>query len=312
MYYRKLGNSGLKVSVIGLGTNQFGGKVNVKQAAAIIDAAIDAGVNLLDTANIYQQGRSEEAIGKAVNGNREKVLIATKAFHQVEPGGPNDRGNSRKHIMAAIDASLERLQTDYVDLYQFHSWDENTPIEESMQALDDLIRAGKVRYIGASNFSAWQLTQANAIARQNGWTQFVSLQPHYHMLERGIEAEIIPACQYLNIGILPYFPLAGGFLTGKYQQASSPPKGSRGEESPYVQKYFSDKNYEIIDQLSQFAEAQNHSLNELAHAWLLAQPQISSVISGATKVAQVQANVASHTWVFKQEEIEKVNRILEQ
>ena len=312
MKYRNLGNSGLKVSLLGLGTNQFGGKVSPKEAAAIIDAAIDGGVNFLDTANMYQQGRSEEAIGKAIQGKRSSILIATKVFHKVAPGGPNDYGSSRKHIFAAIEDSLKRLKTDYVDLYQLHFWDENTPLEESMQALDDLIHAGKIRYIGASNFSAWQLTQANAIARQNGWTQFVSLQPHYHLLAREIEAEIIPACQYLKVGILPYFPLAGGFLTGKYKEGSAPPKGSRGEDSEHVQQYFTSRYYKIIRQLADFAKKQGYSLNVLAHAWLMAQKQISSVISGVSKVAQIQANIASLAWEMSTQEVEEINQILEQ
>jgi aryl-alcohol dehydrogenase-like predicted oxidoreductase len=311
MKYRNLGNSGLKVSVIGLGTNQFGSKVSPKETANIIAAARDGGVNLLDTANIYQKGRSEKAIGKAIKGNRDAVLIATKVFHTVEPGGPNDGGSSRKHIFTAIEDSLKRLDIDYVDLYQLHSWDENTPLEESMQALDDLVREGKTRYIGASNFSAWQLTQANAIARQNGWTQFVSLQPHYHLLARGIESEIIPACQYLNVGILPYFPLAGGFLTGKYSEGSPPPKGSRGEQSGYVQKYFTEQNYNIIGRLSDYAQEHGHSLNNLAHAWLVTQKQVSSVISGATKVSQVKANIGSIAWEMSAKEKEEINQILE-
>lgn len=312
MKYRNLGNSGLKVSVIGLGTNQFGGKVSPKEAAAIIDAAIDGGINLLDTANMYQQGRSEEAIGQAIKGKRDAVLIATKVFHETAPGGPNDSGGSRKHIFAAIEDSLKRLNTDYIDLYQLHAWDEHTPLEESMQALDDLIRAGKIRYIGASNFSAWQLTQANAIARENGWAQFISMQPHYHLLARDVESEMIPACQYLGVGILPYFPLAGGFLTGKYKEDAAPPKGSRGEESPYVQKYFTQQNYKIINHLIDYAQEHGHSLNDLAHAWLIAQKQISSVISGATKVAHVQANMASLSWEMSGEEVGEINQILEQ
>jgi aryl-alcohol dehydrogenase-like predicted oxidoreductase len=311
MQYRNLGSSGLKVSAIGLGTNQFGGKVSFKSSADIIDAAIDAGVNFLDSANIYQKGRSEEAIGKAIQGKRDRVLIASKVFHPVEPRGPNDRGSSRNHIMQAVEASLKRLNTDYLDLYQLHSWDESTPLEESMQTLDDLVRAGKVRYIGASNFTAWQLSQANAVAGENGWTSFVSIQPHYHLLERNIEAELIPACKYLNIGILPYFPLAGGFLTGKYKEGKAAPKGTRGEESPYVQKYFTKENFKVIYLLSKLAKDSGHSLNELAHAWLLAQPQISSVISGATKVEHVLENISADAWQLTTKENDQIGTILD-
>ena len=311
MRYRRLGRSGLQVSAIGLGTNQFGGKVSPKSAAQIIHAAIDEGVNFLDTANMYQGGRSEEAIGAALKGRREEILIATKVFQPVPPGGPNDQGSSRVHILRAVEDSLQRLATDYIDLYQLHRWDENTPLEESMAALDDLIRAGKVRYIGCSNFAAWQLTQANALADLHNWTAFISIQPHYHLLEREVEAEIIPACQYLDVGILPYFPLAGGFLTGKYAPGQAAPKGSRGEESPYVQQYFTNENYAIVGQLTRFAEERGHTLNELAHAWLLAQPQISSVISGATSVEHVQANTRAIAWELNAEDLEAIRTILE-
>jgi aryl-alcohol dehydrogenase-like predicted oxidoreductase len=311
MQYRRLGKSGLKVSEFGIGTNQFGGKVKQKDTSAILDAAIDAGVNFIDTADVYQAGRSEEAIGTALEGKRAKVLIATKVYNPVEPRGPNDQGSSRLHIMQGLEASLKRLKTDYVDLYQLHRWDEETPIEESMRALDDLIRAGKVRYIGASNFTAWQLAEANAVARVNGWTEFIAIQPHYHMLERAIEAELLPASAYFNIGVLPYFPLAGGFLTGKYQEGKAAPSGSRGESSPYVQKYMTPQNYELLDKLATFAESHKRTINDLAHAWLLAQPPVSTVISGATSVDQVLSNISAHDWELSEEDLLTVNKLLE-
>jgi aryl-alcohol dehydrogenase-like predicted oxidoreductase len=310
MHYRRLGSSGLKVSAIGLGTNQFGGKVDFATAKNIIQAALDVGVNFIDTADTYQGGRSEEAIGKAVAGKREQVLIATKVRHRLSDA-PNDAGASRQHILAEVDNSLRRLDSDYIDLYQIHSWDDETPIEETLRALEDLLRSGKVRYIGASNFSAWQLTWSNALTELKGWTQFVSIQPHYHMLERGIERELIPACQYFGIGILPYFPLAGGFLTGKYKRGEAAPKGSRGESSAYVQRYMTPKNFDKIEKLSDFAEANGHALNELAQAWLLSQPQVSSVISGATKVEHVQSNARAADWELSKEELDQVQAILE-
>jgi aryl-alcohol dehydrogenase-like predicted oxidoreductase len=181
-----------------------------------------------------------------------------------------------------------------------------------MRALDDLIQVGKVRYIGASNFTAWQLVEANAAARVNGWTEFSSIQPHYHMLERSIEAELLPASQYFNIGVLPYFPLAGGFLTGKYQLGKAAPTGSRGESSPYVQKYMTPQNYTLLDKLSNFAKMQERTINDLAHAWLLAQPQVSSVISGATSVDQVLSNVSAHDWELSQEDLLTVNKYFEE
>ena len=311
MHYRRLGSSGLKVSAIGLGTNQFGGKVDFGTAKNIIQAALDSGVNFIDTADTYQGGRSEEVIGKAVAGKREQVLIATKVEHRLSDA-PNDAGASRKHILAGVENSLRRLGSEYIDLYQIHSWDDETPIEETLSALEDLLRSGKVRYIGASNFSAWQLTWSNALAELKSWTKFVSIQPHYHMLERGIERELIPACQYFGIGILPYFPLAGGFLTGKYKRGQAPPKGSRGESSAYVQRYLTPENFNKIEELSEFAQANGHAPNELAQAWLLAQPQISSVISGATKVEHVQSNVRAADWELSKEELAQIQSILEQ
>ena len=310
MQYRYLGKSGLKVSEIGLGTNQFGGKVSSKEAANIIHGAIDAGVNFIDTADIYQNGNSEESIGAALKGRRQGAVIATKVHNAVEPRGPNDRGSSRQHIFQGVDASLRRLQSDTIDLYQLHNWDEHTPIIETMRALDDLIRVGKVRYIGASNFNAWQLTEANAVARQNGWTEFISIQPHYHMLERSIEDELLSACVYFNIGVLPYFPLAGGFLTGKYLEGKAAPKGSRGENSPYVQKYMTSENFALLDQLTNLAESHGRRLNALAHAWLLAQGQISSVISGATSVDQVLSNISAQDWKLSGEDLAAVNELL--
>jgi aryl-alcohol dehydrogenase-like predicted oxidoreductase len=310
MQYRRLGLSGLKVSTIGLGTNQFGGKVDLDETKNIISAALDAGINFIDTADKYQEGRSEEFIGAALQGRREKALVATKVFHKMGDG-PNDSGVSRQHIFSGVEASLRRLKTDYIDLYQIHRWDEESPIDETMRALDDLVRVGKVRYIGASNFSAWQLTHANALAELRGWTKFVSIQPHYHLFEREIEIELIPACKYFGIGILPYFPLAGGFLTGKYKQGEPAPAGSRGETSQYVQGYMTPENYAKLAQLTKFAEECGHRLNELAHAWLLAPPMVSSVISGATKVEHVQANAAAGEWALSSDEVERVNQILE-
>lgn len=309
MEYRNLGHAGLKVSAIGLGTNQFGGKVDQETANDILAAAQQSGLNLIDTADVYQKGRSEETIGQAIKGRRSAWLIATK-FRHPTGDGPNDKGASRHHILEAVHASLRRLDTDYIDLYQIHRWDGEVRLEETMRALEDLIRSGKVRYIGASNFSAWQLTRANAIAEMHNWTPFVSIQPHYHMLERKIEEELIPACQFFNIGILPYFPLAGGFLTGKYRRGEAPPPGSRGETSPYVQRYLTEANFDKLEKLAAFAEARGRTLNELAHAWLLAQPQVACVISGATRVEQVLANAKAGDWALNEEEKE-VRKILE-
>ncbi|HRW49777.1 MAG: aldo/keto reductase [Caldilinea sp.] len=309
MNYRSLGRSGLQVSVIGLGTNQFGGKVDQAGVNEIIDGALDLGINFIDTADVYQQGRSETALGVALKGKWERVVLATKAFFPTGDG-PNDKGVSRYHLVNAVEASLRRLQSDHIDLYQMHRWDDATPIEETLRALDDLVRSGKVRYVGASNYMAWQLARANLLAEFNHWTPFVSIQNHYHMFEREQESEMIPFCNAHNIGILPFFPLAGGFLTGKYKRGEGAPAGSRGESSPYVQAYMTDANFDKLEALEAWSAARSRTLGELAHAWLLAQPQVSSVISGATKLAHVQSNVTGADWALSAEELAEVNAIL--
>jgi aryl-alcohol dehydrogenase-like predicted oxidoreductase len=306
MQYRQLGNSGVRVSVIGLGTNRFGGKVDQAGVNNIIAGAIDLGINFIDTADVYTNGNSETTLGVALKGRWHQVVLATKVFHPMGEG-PNDRGASRYHIIQGIEASLRRLQSDHIDLYQIHSWDTTTSIDETMRTLDDLVRSGKVRYVGASNFAAWQLARANLLAELRGWTPFVTIQNHYHMLERTIEQEVVPYCNAYGVGILPYFPLAGGFLTGKYQRGMPAPEGSRGVDSSYVQAYMTDSNYAKVEKLSAWAEERGHTMGELAHAWLLAQSQVSSVISGATSLAQVQANVQASGWQLTAAELAEVN-----
>jgi len=309
MQYRQLGASGVRVSAIGLGTNQFGGKVEQAGVNQIIDGCLDLGINFIDTADIYSGGRSEETLGVALQGKWDKVVLGTKVVSATGEG-VNERGASRYHIIDGVEASLRRLQTDHIDLYQMHSWDDTTPIDETLRALDDLVRSGKVRYVGASNYAAWQLSRSNLLAEVRGWSPFVTIQPHYHMLERSIEQEMIPYCNAYGVGILPYFPLAGGFLTGKYKQGQAAPAGSRGEKSAYVQRYMTGENYAIIEALTAWAEERGHSMVELAHAWLLAQPQVSSVISGATQLSQVQSNATAAEWALSQEEHAAVNAIL--
>jgi aryl-alcohol dehydrogenase-like predicted oxidoreductase len=309
MNYRQLGNSGVRVSVIGMGTNRFGNVVEKSAVPTILDAAQDLGVNFIDTADVYQSGRSEEALGEALKGRWDRFVLATKVYGKTGDG-PNDYGASRYHIMNGVEASLRRLQSDHIDLYQLHRWDTDTPIEETMRALDDLVSSGKVRYIGASNYAAWQLAQANLLAEFNRWSAFVSVQSHYHMLERDVEREVIPYCQYRNIGFIPYFPLAGGFLTGKYKRGEAAPAGSRGESSPYVQRYMTDANYDRIEQLAAWAETRDRTLAELAHAWLLAQPQVCSVISGLTRLEHLQANAKAADWELTAVELEEIQAIL--
>ncbi|WP_420628146.1 aldo/keto reductase [Candidatus Leptofilum sp.] len=309
MEYRQLGNSGVRVSVIGMGTNQFGNKVDQAGVNNVIDAALDLGINFIDTADVYTGSESEKTLGKALNGRWDKFVLATKVYFKVGDG-PNDYGASRYHIMNGVEASLRRLQSDHIDLYQMHRWDVNTPIEETMRALDDLVNSGKVRYIGASAYAAWQLAQANLLAEMRGWSRFVTVQSHYHMLEREVEKEVIPYCEADNVGFIPYFPLAGGFLTGKYTRSAGAPKGSRGESSQYVQNYMTDANYTKAEKLTTWAQERDHTMAELAHAWLLAQPQVCSVISGLTRLEHLQQNAKAADWRLTPEEVSEVNEIL--
>ncbi|MAT44890.1 MAG: aldo/keto reductase [Anaerolineaceae bacterium] len=312
MKYRSLGKSGVKVSVIGIGTNRFGSeKTPQSEVDKMIDHAIDLGINHLDTANVYQNGASETTLGKALKGKWNHFFLASK-FYFSTGDGPNDGGASRYHMMNAVEASLTRLQHDHIDLYYVHRWDKNTPIEETLRALDDLIRQGKVRYIGASDFASWQLAQANLLAEFKGWTAFAALQSHYHLFERSVETEVLPYCQAENVGFIPYFPLAGGFLTGKYEQGKPAPAGSRGESSEYVQQYMTESNYQKLDRLINFAKEHGREMNELAIAWLLAQPQVASVISGATRLDHVTKNANASNWELSTEDLETIREILDQ
>lgn len=311
MQYRQVGSAGARVSVIGLGTNRFGSdKLPQAEVNNIIDAALELGINHIDTANAYQDGRSEETLGNALKGRRDRFFVATKFFFPVGDG-PNDRGASRYHMFNAVEASLCRLQSDHIDLYYVHRWDETTPIEETLRALDDLVRAGKVRYVGASAFASWQLAHANLLAQVRNWSPFVVLQSHYHMLERDVEREVLPYCRAHKVGFIPYFPLAGGFLTGKYKRGQPAPPGSRGESNEYVQKYMTEANYSRVEKLTAWAEERDRAMNELAQAWLLAQPQVCSVISGATRLEHVKNNVKAVDWQLSAEEVAEINAILD-
>lgn len=310
MQYRQLGNAGVRVSVIGLGTNRFGTEaVNQQTVNSIIDACVEHGINFIDTADVYTGGRSEESLGVALKGRWDKFVLATK-FVMPKGEGTNDQGASRYHMLNAVDASLRRLQSDHIDLYYVHRWDEHTPIEETLRALDDVVSQGKVRYIGASNFAAWQLAKANLLAQVRGWTAFVALQEEYHLFERAVEREAIGYCRAHQVGLVPYFPLAGGFLTGKYKRGHPAPTGSRGESSPYVQKYMIDAQYDRVEKLEAWTQTRGHAINELAHAWLLAQPAVCSVISGATKLDQVLANVRASDWNLSSDDVKAIHEIL--
>jgi aryl-alcohol dehydrogenase-like predicted oxidoreductase len=310
MEYRQLGNSGVRISVIGLGANRFGSQ-DVPQAEVdrIVSAALDHGVNFIDTANTYNEGRSEETLGHALKGRIDQVVLASK-FSFPRKNGPNTWGASRYQLMQAIDKSLRRLQTDHIDLYYVHRWDDTTPIEETMRALDDLIRAGKVLYLGASAFASWQLAHANVLAELRGWSSFVVIQSEYNMLKREVEREVLPYCRAHHVGFIPYYPLAGGFLTGKYEKGKPAPAGSRGESVRNVQELMTEANFDRVIRLSTWAKERARGVNELAQAWLLAQPKVCSVISGAKKMEHLLANVKAAGWNLSSEELKDVGAIL--
>ena len=307
MKYRQLGSSGIQVSAIGLGTNNFGRRLDAAATETVVHAALDAGVNMIDTSNSYGDGQSEEFIGRALNGRRHEAVLATKVSSRVSEG-PNNAGNSRKHIYDQVEVSLRKLRTDYIDLYQIHWWDPNTPIEETLRALDELIRAGKVRYAGCSNFAAWQVCESHWTAKTLGINGFVSMQPHYSMLYRKPEEEMIPFCEKYGIGILPYYPLENGFLTGKYRRDHPAPDGTRLAEND--RGALTSRNFDILEGLEGFAAERGHTILELAFAWLLASPMVSSVIAGATRVEQVESNAASAAWSLTADEVNEVNVIL--
>lgn len=311
MKYRRLGNTGVQVSVIGLGGNRLGleDKVPQNEVNRIIDTAQDLGINFIDTADVYTKGRSEETLGVALKGRWNQFVLATKFAHKTGDG-PNDRGASRYYLTRALDESLKRLQSDHIDLYYVHIWDALTPIQETLKALDDAVQSGKIRYIGASNFAAWQLAYANLYAEVRGWAQFAVIQAEYNMFERSVEKEIMPYCQAHGAGIVPYFPLAGGFLSGKYRRGQPPPAGSRGENSPYVQKFLKDPFFGQLEKLEQWAADHGHQINELAQAWLLAKPQVCSVITGATKTDQIVLNAKAAEWELSAQDVAEIDRIL--
>jgi aryl-alcohol dehydrogenase-like predicted oxidoreductase len=313
MEYRSLGNSGLKVSALGLGANNFGWWVDETASAAVINHALEIGINYIDTADMYDTGRSEEFIGRILKGRRKEVLIATK-FGMPMGQGINDRGGSRWYIMRALEASLKRLQTDYVDLYQMHQPDPTTPFEESLRALDDLVKSGKVRYIGCSNFAGWQLSEALWTSRVNNLNTFVTVQPKYNLFERQIEQELVPCCKAHGIGVIPWGPLSGGFLTGKYRRGEPPPPAAPGARQAKAFLYLyspvmTDVNWGRLDKLEKFARDHGHKVSALAIAWLLSHPWLSTVIAGATKSEQLDENLIGAEWKLTPEEVTLVEQI---
>ncbi|WP_282938394.1 aldo/keto reductase [Paenibacillus sp. RC67] len=292
MQFRRLGNSGLKVSALGLGTNAFGKRADQETSMQIIHHALDNGINFIDTANIYAQSESERIIGLALAGKRHEVVLATKAG-LVRGPGPNERGSSRYHLQQELENSLRRLKTDYVDLYQIHTFDPDTPLEETLRALDDMVRSGKVRYIGASNYAAWELMKALGISERLGLNRFVSTQISYSLADRTPEQELVPLCLDQGVGIIPYFPLAGGILTGKYSSPDAAPPGSRADTDPNFSRFLSEDKIALGRRVEQLAGEAGCSPSALSLAWLIQQPVVSTVIVGATRVEQVAANLMS-------------------
>ena len=313
MEYRNLGSSGLKVSVLGLGANTFGWWIGEQDSARVIDHALELGINFIDTADMYDKGQSEEYIGRTLKARRTDVLIASK-FGTPMGEGVNDRGGSRWYVMRAVEASLKRLKTDYIDLYQIHRPDPTTPIEETLRALDDLVKAGKVRYIGCSNFAAWQLSEALWTSRVNNLHSFVTVQPKYNFFERQIEQELVPCCKAHGVGVIPWGPLAGGFLTGKYRRdeqpsASGPSARPAKAFSNLYNAVVTDANWDRLGKLDAFAKSRGHKVGELAIAWLLLHPWLCTVIAGATRPEQLDANIAGANWKLAAAEVAQVEQI---
>jgi aryl-alcohol dehydrogenase-like predicted oxidoreductase len=296
MTYRPLGDSGLVVSAVGIGCNAFSRRVDQDGVADILAAARDTGVTLLDTADVYgaTHGASEEMLGIALEGQRDEFVLATKFGGGRQPDGRARA--SRSTIVAAVEGSLRRLRTDHIDLYQLHVPDDVTPIEETLSALTDLVRAGKVRYVGSSNFAAWQIADADWTARAAGLERFVSAQNGYSLLDRAVEDELVPACETYGIGLLPYFPLEYGLLTGKYRRGEAAPPGSRAALDPERSQWLRDAEWDRIEALTSYAEERDLTLLDVAIAGLAAQPAVASVISGATRGDQVRANAAALRW----------------
>ncbi len=305
----------MQVSLAGLGTNNFGMRLDYERSAAVVEAALEAGINFFDTADIYGGGLSEEYLGRALGSRREEVLIATK-FAMPVGEGPFTRGGSRHYIERAVAASLRRLGTDYIDVYQMHQPDAETPIEETLEALTDLVRRGVVRYIGHSNFSGWQIANADWASRTRGLARFVSAQNEWSLLQRGVEAEVMPACREFGLGQLPFFPLASGFLTGKYRRGEPLPAGTRlaawQQAMPArIDALTAEANFDTLEALERYAGERGRSILDLALSWLASDGAVSSVIAGATKAEQIEANVASTlAWRLSAEEFAEVDAIL--
>ena len=300
MEYRRLGRTGLMVSELCLGTMTFNWGLDDGGSKKVVDRFVEAGGNFIDTADVYSDGISEEFTGRALKGRRDEIVLATKVRFPMGQG-PNDVGLSRKHITSGCEASLQRLGTDYIDLYQVHCWDEATPLEETLSALTDLVRSGKVRYIGVSNFMAWQIVKSLSVSDLNGFEKFVCLQPQFSLVERGIEDEVLPACISEGLGVIPWGPLGGGFLSGKYCRGERPPEGSRIAEATesmdeYWEKRAIERNWQVLDAVGAVSEETGKSYAQIALNWLLRQPGVTAPIIGARTTEQLEDNLGAAGW----------------
>ena len=295
MEYRNLGRTGTKVSMLCLGCLMFGGKTKESDSMDIIDRAIDAGINFLDTANMYVRGVSEEMVGKALqrNGKRMHIVLATKVHFRMDDDDPNAQGNSRRHIIEQCEASLKRLQTDYIDLYQIHRPSAEVPIDETLRALDDLIQAGKVRYIGSSTFAAWQIMESLWVSKELGLNRFICEQPPYHLLDRRIERELVPMAQTYGLALIPWSPMAGGFLTGKYQRNQEHPSDARYTDTNQKSDLFSDAAYDLLETVIAIANEKGCTPSQLALAWCAQQPGITCPIVGIRTMEQLEQNLGA-------------------
>lgn len=310
MEHRNLGPSGLQVSVVGLGCNNFGGRIDLEASRAVVHKALDLGITLFDTADIYgDKGGSETALGEILGDRRKDIVLATK-FGMPMDADRGLTGASRRYIMSAVEASLRRLKTDWIDLYQLHQPDPRTPVEETLRALDDLVHQGKVRYIGCSNMPSWQVAGALWTSRYHDLAGFISCQDEYSLVIREHERDLIPAMQHYGLGLLPYFPLASGLLTGKYRRGEAPPTGTRlAAAGRWADKYLTEENFGRVERLTTFAESRGHTLLELAFSWLASQPIVASVIAGATKPEQVEQNVKAAGWKLTSDDLTEVDRL---
>ena len=310
MDIRNLGGSGLRVSAVGLGCNNFGQRIDLEASRKVIHKAIDLGITLFDTADIYAgRGGSETVLGEVLGDRRKDIVLATKYSKPMASDGTK-QGASRRYIIAAVEASLRRLKTDYIDLYQQHDYDPLTPLEETLRTLDDLVRQGKVRYIGNSNFPAWRIAEAEFTARAMNVGRFISCQDEYSLVMRDIEKDLLPAAQDYKLGLLPFFPLASGLLTGKYKRGAAAPDDTRFGKAPALRdRYVTPRNEDIVEKLQAFAKERGHSMLELAFSWLAARPQVASVIAGATRVEQVEQNVKAIAWTLSAEEMAEIDGI---